>query len=96
MTGELGRWCVNLQMDRSDPEKTERQLKDILAVMQMIYDELQYLNYFSRNGKKQDQVKVNIEKVRNLLLQSIMVTRRPRIDMSESRNPELKKLKLDK
>ena len=87
---------MNLQMDRSDPEKTERQLKDILAVMQMIYDELQYLNYFSRNGKKQDQVKVNIEKVRNLLLQSIMVTRRPRIDMSESRNPELKKLKLDK
>jgi len=86
VTGELGRWTVNVAMDSSSPTTTRKRLKNILEFMQNVSDEFLQLGY----SKKQEAVQRNVEKVRTLLLQCTLS--RPRVDAKE---PPLKREKSD-
>merc|ERR1711881_293403 len=81
VTGELGRWIVNIAMDISEPAATRLKLRNILEFMQNVSDEFVQLGYL----KKQEEVDRNVKKVRELLLQCTLT--RPRVDLSGALPP---------
>merc|ERR1712178_558345 len=91
VTGELGRWSVNVAMENMhDQKETISRLRNILTFMQCVSDEFVNLGFL----KKQEAVERNVQKVRNLLLQCTLS--KPRIDCSNQINPPpLKQLKLE-
>ena len=86
VTGELGRWTVNVAMETSSPAGTRKRLKNILTFMQNVSDEFLQLGY----SKKMEAVQRNVEKVRTLLLQCTLS--RPRVNISE---PPMKRERSD-
>lgn len=89
VTGELGRWSVNVAMEMRDQSETVARLRNILAFMQSVSDEFVNLGFL----KKQEAVERNVQKVRNLLLQCTLS--KPRVDCRNVNPPPLKQLKLD-
>jgi predicted translin family RNA/ssDNA-binding protein len=89
VTGELGRWSVNVAMEMREQSETVARLRNILAFMQSVSDEFVNLGFL----KKQQAVEQNVQKVRNLLLQCTLS--KPRVDCREVNPPPLKQLKLD-
>jgi len=89
VTGELGRWSVNVAMEMRDQSETVARLRNILSFMQSVSDEFVNLGFL----KKQEAVERNVQKVRNLLLQCTLS--KPRVDCRNLNPPTLKKLKLE-
>lgn len=94
VTGELGRYCVDLAISKQNPAKCKILLESILNFMQEIYDEYLYLYPDSESDKKITAIGFNIKKVRDLLFQ--MSISRPRKNLSEMvcASPENKKAKV--
>ena len=62
VTGELGRWSVNVAMEMHNQSETLARLRNILTFMQSVSDEFVNLGFL----KKQEAVERNVQKVRNL------------------------------